>query len=266
MREGFAPETIDFKVRRLSFRSVIKVSVFIIHAIAFLIIHSLLYIFIWNSDKRLKIILRSNAFHAKITLMYLGIEIFPKEKVPELNGQLIICNHMSYIDVLVLFAFYPSLFITSREIRNTPFLGQITKLAGCFFVERRKHLRTPENIYEELRAMKMRLDQGFCIFLFPEGTSSDGRCVLPFKAHFFRLATEQNMKIKPLVLKYHGESHNAVPWYGDMNFLSHFMEIASLRNISVSLESLEEIQPAGRDYFQLKDEAYEKIRKAYEKH
>ncbi len=262
MREGFAPETIDFNVRRLSFRSLVKVSVFFLHVLIYLTVHSVLFVLIRNSEKRLKVFLKSNSFHARLVLKYLGVEIFAEGDRPELKGQLIICNHMSYIDVLVLFAFYPSLFITSREIRNTPFLGQITNLAGCFFVERRKHLRNPDNIQQELCAMKMRLDQGFNIFLFPEGTSSDGKFVLPFKAHFFQLATAQNVAVKPLVLKYHGESHALVPWYGDMSFLSHFMDLAN-HNISVGLKSLDEIHPAGKDHFQLKDEAHEKIRTAY---
>lgn len=264
MREGFAPETIDFNVRRLSFRSLVKVPVFFLHVLIYLTLHSVLFVLIRNSEKRLKIFLKSNAFHARLVLKYLGVEIFSRDLHPELKGQLIICNHISYIDVLVLFAFYPSLFITSREIRNTPFLGQITNLAGCFFVERRKHLRTPDNIQQELRAMKMRLDQGFNIFLFPEGTSSDGRSVLPFKAHFFQLATAQNLTVKPLVLRYHGASRSDVPWYGEMGFLPHFLHLTSHKNISVSLESLDEIRPGKHDHFQLKDEVYEKIRKAYE--
>ncbi len=114
--------------------------------------------------------------------------------------------------------------------------------------------------------MKMRIEQGFNVFLFPEGTSSDGKCVLPFKAHFFQLATENNVAVKPLVLKYLGESRSLIPWYGEMGFLSHFMEIASLKNISVSLVSHSDIQPDGKDHFQMKDEAHDKIRKAYETH
>lgn len=265
MNEAISPGKIDVSGVP-SFSSLIKLALFTIHVCVFLTLHSLLYLCVRNEKRRLRFILRSNAFHARIVCRYLGIEAFHEEEAEPVRGKLIICNHMSYIDVLVLFAKYPALFITSREIEETPVLGQITKLAGCFFTERRKERLTPEASLLELKRMKKRLSQGFNIFLFPEGTSSDGKSVLPFKAHFFQLAIDNNIPIQPLVLKYLGANRDVAPWYGTMDFLPHFAKVCGEKDICVSVLRLPKLSPVGKERFQLRDEAHALIRESYETH
>lgn len=247
-----------------SFLAFGKILLFAFHASLFLLSHALFFVLIRNEKRRLRLIVRSNAFHARIVCAYLGIEAFHEESSERIRGKLVICNHLSYVDVLVLFTRYPALFITSREIERTPFLGQITKLAGCFFVERRKERRTPDEAERELALMRRRLGEGFNIFLFPEGTSSDGRAVLPFKAHFFQLAVETGCSIQPVHLRYLGDNRHVPPWYGDMSFLPHFLEVCRQKEISVNVRRLEKISPRGKDRFSLKDEAENSIRSAHE--
>lgn len=264
MREGFAPEKIDFNVRGLSFRGMIRVCLFILHVVTFLLSHLLITLLVPYRKLRLKIFIASNRFHCRFVLFYLGVRITQATSPSPVKGKLIVCNHLSYIDVLVLFAYYPSLFITSKEIEKTPVLGQITKLAGCFFVERKKALRTPETILRELEEMKLRLAEGFNVFLFPEGTSSDGQSVLPFKAHFFQLASSANIQIQPLVIKYNGPSRQRVPWFGEMSFFPHFVSLCQEKNISLILHELPVIDPTGRDHFDIKESVFHQIRSSYE--
>lgn len=265
MREAVSLKNIDaFRVPSL-FAS-LKVLAFGLHVCVFLLIHAGICLLIRNEKRRLRLILRSNAFHATTACRYLGIESFDDEATEPVRGKLIICNHMSYLDVLVLFTRYPALFITSKEIERTPVLGQITKLAGCFFTERRKHLLTQENAEREMQLMRRRLSEGFNIFLFPEGTSSDGTKVLPFKAHFFQLAVESKSFIQPVVVKYTGENREIAPWYGDMEFLPHFLNVCRESDITVNLYRLPKISTDGKDRYQLKDEAFAAIRETYEGH
>ncbi len=265
MRENLALRKIDFRVGGLPFAGTFKFLIFILHVSVFLFIHMCLFIFVRNEKRRLRLVVRSNAFHAGLVLKYLGIETFHDESEP-VRGKLIICNHMSWLDALVLFTLYPALFITSREIEKIPVLGQITKLGGCFFIERRKELRTPESVDRELALMRKRLSEGFNIFLFPEGTSSDGSQVLPFKAHFFQLAIDNNIWLQPLVIKYLGSNRKLAPWYGDMDFVPHFLRICREKNFSVCVQRLTKISPQGKDRFSLKDEAWKEISEAYESH
>ena len=251
-------------MKGLSFLTVIKIAIFAFHVVIFLFLHALIYLGIRDEKTRLQLILRSNAFHAGIVLKYLGIKTY-EENVGRNEGKLIICNHMSYLDVLVLFRKYPALFITSKDIQRTPLLGQITALAGCFFTERKKELRTPESAEAEIRLMKKRLSEGFNIFLFPEGTSSDGSGVLPFKAHFFQLAIEIRSPVVPLVLKYLGDNRKLAPWHGNMDFFPHFLKVCNEKDFAVSVHQLELLSTEGKDRYQLKSEAEDLLRQAYGK-
>ncbi len=264
MIEGRTLRPIDFKVGTPVFLAFLKLCLFIIHVILFLLSHIVLTLVVRDEKKRLQVFVRSNAFHAVIVMKYLGLK--PQdENLEKVQGKLITCNHLSYLDVLVLFTRYPALFITSKEIEQTPVLGWITKLAGCFFIERRKELRTPKAAEKEMALMRQRLSEGFNIFLFPEGTSSDGKTVLPFKAHFFQLAIDSQTELQPVVVKYHGANRDLAPWYGAMSFVPHFWKVCAEKSFSISVLQLPKISPVGKDKFQLKDEAFEKIREAYER-
>lgn len=265
MRASATLRPID-ALRVPSLLAFLKLGIFLLHALVFLSSHSLLWVLVRNERARLRLIVRSNGLHARLVATYLNLEAFHEEGAEKVRGKLIICNHQSWVDVIVLFTRYPALFITSREIGETPFLGQITRLAGCFFVERRKELRTPEMALEEMRQMRRRLSEGFNIFLFPEGTSSDGTSLLPFKAHFFQLAIEAKVFVQPLVIKYLGAGRSVAPWYGDMDFLPHFLNVCRQRELSVTVLQLPKLSSTGKEKFALKDEAHSLIKEAYEAH
>jgi 1-acyl-sn-glycerol-3-phosphate acyltransferase len=161
------------------------------------------------------------------------------------------------------------------EIRDTFLLGRITKLAGCFFVERRKVRRNADVIRQELESMKDTLNSGMNVFLFPEGTSSSGEGVLPFKNTFFQTAIDCQVPVLPLCLKYtevNGEKFNRdnadiVCWYGDMTFPDHLFKVCLQKSITVTLVELPEMNPA--DYesrFAMADEAYRRINETYAKY
>ena len=265
MRESAALGKID-SLRVPSLTAFLKLCLFAVHVILFLASHALLFLIVRDEKNRLRLILRSNSFHAAIVCWYLNIEAMDEDITGPVRGKLIVCNHLSYVDVLVLFTRYPALFITSKEIEETPLLGQITKLAGCFFTERRKSRLTRESSDKEMALMKKRLSEGFNVFLFPEGTSSDGSKVLPFKAHFFQLAVDSKVIIQPIVLKYSGDNRDAIPWHGDMSFLPHFFGVCARKEIMVNVFRPEKIRVEGKERFALRDEAFAVIQETYEKH
>lgn len=108
-------------------------------------------------------------------LRILGIRTFLLDVPSEIRSGLIVANHISYLDVLVLSRVAPLLFVTSTEVRDTPGLGLITRLAGCLFVERRNRSK----IKSDSSDIQAALDSNIPVVLFPEGTSSDGSGVLP---------------------------------------------------------------------------------------
>lgn len=244
------------------FLATFKCLTFFTMLFVFFIHHSFLFLF-FNVDKRLDFIMKSMKYYTIVGNKILNIKVkgvFNRENYPK--GFLIVANHLSYIDFFVLFLYYPSLFITSVEIKNTFLLGQVSKMAGCFFVERRKQLLNEKIKKIELDKIKEKLTKGFNVFLFPEGTSSNGNNVLPFKAHFFQIA-ECGIPVLPICLKYRGKSGQIVPWYGSRKFFNHFFQICLLRNIEVEIVELPQVKSS--DKFELSKKLHEKICEYYDK-
>src|ERR1043165_9219823 len=98
---------------------------------------------------------------------------------------LLACNHLSYLDVLVLAALTPSLFVAKSEVRQWPVFGWFARLAGTIFVNRSK----PSQAARSADEIAVALRDGALVVLFPEGTSSGGETVLPFKSSLLEPAT-----------------------------------------------------------------------------
>ena len=109
-------------------------------------------------------------------LRVFNIEVETQGPIP--TSGLLVCNHLSYLDILVLGALAPAAFVAKREVRFWPILGLFATLAGTVFVDRRKRTR----VGEANQKMENLLKTGVVTVLFPEGTSSDGSTVLPFKS------------------------------------------------------------------------------------
>lgn len=249
-----------------SLKAFLRVTVFFISALVFIVHHELIGLLIPRKSVLLRYYLRSIQHHARFVLRLFGIEVKISSQNSSDERVLYICNHLSYVDALVLFAHYPSLFITSREIEETFLLGRLTKLGGCFFVERRREKRGIETIAREMGLMKKRMNQGFSVFLFPEGTSSDGSTVLPFKSTFFQLALDGQIKVQPLVLDYEGSDAWRVPWYGKMTFPDHLFSLCQGTEITARIKTLETIDPKNyQSRYELAGAAYEMVKGAYGK-
>jgi 1-acyl-sn-glycerol-3-phosphate acyltransferase len=229
--------------------------------VIFLLHHLAASLLIRNEERKLHYYLRSISSMSDRVLRLLNIRIMVHGELRSVGHQLVVSNHLSYLDVLILFRFFPALFITSTEIRDTPVLGHICKLAGCFFVERRREKRSQETKEQELGAMLDKFRQGFSVFLFPEGTSSDGTTVLPFKGTFFQLAVDTQTAVRPLCLKYLGANRDVPPWHGDMTFPDHLFRVCLQERIDVSLTVLPEI--TGTEKMLLSKHCHSVIAEAY---
>lgn len=183
---------------------------------------------------------------ALIWLLNLRCEIDGLEAL-ETNDKplLILSNHMSYVDVIVLNALLPSVFVTSREIEETAVLGWITKAAGCAFVERRNIWQVQEDIVR-LAAL---LSRGFNVTLFPEGSTSSGEEILEFKRTLLEAALRSRCRVIPVCLRYERvdgrpyglTNKDSVAWYGKMTFFPHLWRLMLLRSIDVRVSVLGEV-------------------------
>lgn len=187
------------------------------------------------------ILIQQVSFYSKLLLRVLGIKTDFKN-LEHLKGEenyLIVSNHLSYLDVLVLASKIPSCFVTSLEIKQTPFLGQLTSLAGCLFVDRKNR----SGLKGEINELRDALNSGLNVIVFPEATSTDGSEVLRFKRPLFESSVATGKAILPITINYQlisgqGVSvHNrdVVCWYGDMGFFPHFLTFLEQSEVQVEI-------------------------------
>lgn len=130
---------------------------------------------------------------------------------------LIVGNHLSYLDVLVIAAEAPVCFVSKTEVRSWPIIGPLLRKAGTILVDRENLLKTTA-AREQIAAT---LAAGVPVVLFPEGTSSDGTEVLPFRAMLLQPALEAGEAITPLAIAYDvigGDPKTDVAYWGDATF------------------------------------------------
>lgn len=201
--------------------------------------------------------------HFDVSYKYSRPDLFANNK-----KYFMVCNHMSYMDILFLSAGEPAVFVTSVEMKEAPFLGQCAQFGGSYFVERRVRNKIPN----EVKDLASLIKQGFHIFVFPEATSNHGMNILPFKRAMFTAAIEAGVDVLPVCLRYeeidglpfNETNMNRLSWYGKMPFLPHFLKMMTLRSVKVSVEYLEPISTKQySDRIQLSDKAYEQISHAY---
>lgn len=129
-----------------------------------------------------------------------------------------VANHVSWLDIFVLNAGKPLYFVAKSEVAGWPGIGWLARGTGTVFIA-----RDPKQAGLQTRLFEDRLRAGHRLLFFPEGTSSDGRRVLPFKTSLFQAFFSERLRdvarIQPVTLAYHaplGEDARFYGWWGDM--------------------------------------------------
>ncbi|MCB1507322.1 MAG: 1-acyl-sn-glycerol-3-phosphate acyltransferase [Hyphomicrobiaceae bacterium] len=204
----------------------------IVFLVAFLPLHML--------ARKAKIVAISDrlplTFH-RILLWLLDVRVIVRGR-PEPTRPLLICsNHVSWLDIPVLGSIQPVSFISKDEVAGWPVIGFLARQQDTIFIDRTRRHATGE----ATQAMADALSEDRALVLFPEGTSSDGRAVLPFMSSLIGAVQkeivnegEAGARIQPVVVCY--QRRDGLPitrgdrpdigWYGDMDLLPHAVGIA----------------------------------------
>ena len=160
-------------------------------------------------------------------------------------------NHSSWLDVLVLGGILDACFIAKADVARWPLIATIARLGRTVYVTRRA-----ASTGRERDDMRGRLEAGDNLILFPEGTSSDGSRVLPFRSAFFSVVEAQEGLRRPLIqpvsivydqlagLPMGRASRPVFAWYGDMELASHFWRLAQYQGLRASVLLHPPIDPA----------------------
>lgn len=204
-----------------------------------------LWISVLGLPNRWKIISRLNRNFTLLMRVILNIKVTVEgdEGQLERGGYVIIANHMSYVDGIVLGSIFPIVFVSKKEVRSWPVVGLWNILCGTIFIDR-QHKQEVGVMVDEMAA---KLKQEANILLFPEGTSTNGERMLPFQTVPLAAPLRSRSIIVPTTLAYKSvedrpvspANRDLIYWYGDMDFISHFWKLMALR----SVEALVTIQP-----------------------
>ncbi len=137
----------------------------------------------------------------------------------------VVANHSSWLDIFVLNARKRIYFVSKSEVAAWPGIGWLARATGTVFIE-----RNPKKAAEQTRLFQERLLAGHRLLFFPEGTSTDGRRVLPFKPTLFQSFYAPQLRdvlyVQPVTVVYHapkGEDVRFYGWWGDMDFGPHLL-------------------------------------------
>ena len=205
------------------------------HVIKALLTVSLVYPFL-TAQKRDGVLSR----WSRDLLAHLGVEVcIHGSSVPSTakGAIFLVANHISWLDIFAINSVLPTCFIAKSEIRDWPILGWLCEKAGTVFIRRQK--------MRDLSRLDVMLKQRFIdqvtVGAFLEGTTTDGRTVLPFKSGLLRAALQTGTPILPVALQYcheDGSFCDQAAFVGEKTLASSLKEILGIRKIFVHVHLL----------------------------
>jgi 1-acyl-sn-glycerol-3-phosphate acyltransferase len=154
-----------------------------------------------------------------------GVRVEPVGPRP-VGRAVLVANHVSYLDPLVVSSIVPCLSVAKGETRRWPLVGPGLAELGVLFVRRGDPYSGAVTLRRALRA----LGDGVAVLNFPEGTTTDGRSVGPFLRGAFGLARLARAPLVPARIDY---DHPGVPWFGGASFAPHYARLARVPRVGV---------------------------------
>ena len=181
-------------------------------------------------------------FH-RLSCRLFGFSVKIEGKPMPCGPTLFVCNHVSYMDIVVLGSLIPGSFIARADLADWPLLGLLAKLQRTIFIDRARRRAALHR--DEVAA---RIAGGDDLILFPEGTSDDGNSLLPFKSALFAVAERAAgggaLRVQPVSIAYIRLDGMPIgrglrpcyAWYGDMTLLPHLWQLLGLGRVSIMVE------------------------------
>jgi 1-acyl-sn-glycerol-3-phosphate acyltransferase len=179
----------------------------------------------------------------RATCLIMGVRVEVHGRPSRDRPVLYVANHISWLDIFALGSLMTSSFVARADLEYWTLFGWLSTLRRTIFIDRENRARSGAH----LEQMIERLDAGDSLILFPEGTSSDGSRVLPFKSSLFAVAERWSgdtpLTVQPISIAY---THiNSMPltrhyrpyvgWYGDMELAPHLWELLMLGRVTAAI-------------------------------
>lgn len=136
---------------------------------------------------------------------------------PPATTGVIMSNHRSYIDVMMMPSKNPYVVVAKKQVRKWPVIGRAAEAVGTIYVDR----DSKESRQNTRKAIKDRLENGVSVLIYPEGTTFEGPGILPFKPGMFHTCAAGGFPVIPVAIEYQNKS---MAWIGDDTFVPHFLK------------------------------------------
>lgn len=173
----------------------------------------------------------------------IGLKVIVRGRQIKARPLLLVSNHVSYLDIPLLGGVTDASFVSKAEVRDWPFFGFLARISATVFIE-----RVPAKARTQREELATRLLSGEPLILFPEGTSTRGADVLPFKSALFgvtdALPEGNRLIVQPMTIAYarlsdgrpiRGLRHALYGWYGDMDLIPHFLAVFGQKGATVEI-------------------------------
>ena len=169
-------------------------------------------------------------------LNLLGLTVQPSG-VPHAGARLVVSNHVSWLDIIVINSVMPSRFVSKAEVGQWPVIGRLVTAAGTLYLVRERR----RDAMRVLGLMSQSLRDGDSVAVFPEGTTGAGHGIMHFHANLVQAAIDAPAPLQPVVLHYR-DAHEAVSqsaaYIGDTGLLASMWMVACAKDLCVSVQIL----------------------------
>lgn len=144
---------------------------------------------------------------------------------------LLVANHISWLDIHIINSIRPVIFVAKADVSKWPIFGYLASMLGTIFLKREKL----SDIKRVIQLMKEKFINQEIVAIFPEGTSTDGKSVLPFKSNLFESAHQAQVDVLPITIQYkeNNEYSNRAAFIGDMELIDSIKNILKSNHLVV---------------------------------
>jgi 1-acyl-sn-glycerol-3-phosphate acyltransferase len=158
---------------------------------------------------------------------------------------LLVANHVSWVDALIIQSIQPSIFVAKSEVKRWPIVGNIATGCGVVFVDRGSPTSARRMVDDVASAMR----HGYCVAGFPEGTSSEGSSVSLFHANLFEAAINHQVQVLPLAIRYINPKTGCLcpqaAFIDDISFIASLHQVITASGIEAKVHVGEMLSPIG---------------------
>jgi 1-acyl-sn-glycerol-3-phosphate acyltransferase len=195
-------------------------------------------------------------FQGLLKLLHVRLRVIG---VPPAAPTLVVANHISWLDIVLLGGILPASFVAKAEIARWPLINGLCRVADTRYIERGNMESTQRNI----AAIAATLRSGRNVAVFPEGTSTDGKQVKPFRRRLFQAALDSNTPVQAVALRYPSPQGNnpAVAYIGEMSFGQSLLAVLAQPEIVAEAHFLP-LLPSPSDSAALARQAWQQVEQA----